>query len=216
MYAHLLVGNAGFASPVSVTPPSGWTLITASTLFAGNLSPDNFIVKGYVYRKVAGGSEPANYTWSHASASAEMFLKNWTGVDNTTPEDIALVENSSLAVGAGSGQTVTLGFGSSVTNGAQVCAFDTAWDAPGAGSYSGTTPTLTTDFTGSLAKTATGNLATAGAIGSRTRTNGNGSAGNDTGWYAAGYVIRPSSGAAAASMLPLNPMQQMLNQLLAR
>lgn len=216
MYCHLSVANATFASPVAVTPPAGWTLINAGTLFTGNAAPDNFILKLYVYRRVAGGAEGASYQWTHSAAGTEAFLESWQGVDNVTPEDLAVNENSSINQGLNQGKTVTIPSLTSVTNGAQLVSCDTNWDAAGAGSYSGTTPTLTTELTGSALKVATGNLATAGASGSRTRANGNGSTDSAVGWVSVTYFIRPSTGAAAASMLPLNPMQQMLNQLLAR
>jgi hypothetical protein len=65
---------------VTFTPPSGWTLLAAET--------SNANINYSVYYKVAGGSEPANYTWTPSiGAKGSIQLGAYIDVDNTTPID---------------------------------------------------------------------------------------------------------------------------------
>lgn len=71
-----LVTN-GSAGSAPSTVPSGWTLAASSsistTLWAG------------VYTLIAGGSEPANYTWSGFTDSCAGSMICVSGADTTTP-----------------------------------------------------------------------------------------------------------------------------------
>ncbi len=65
----------------SITVPSGWTLVRR----VNNSNNEGLAV----YRKVAGGSEPASYAWTFAqSRSLSGGIMAFTGVDNTTPIDV--------------------------------------------------------------------------------------------------------------------------------
>jgi RHS repeat-associated protein len=65
----------------TITPPSGWSLIRSD--------PNTTVMTQALYVKVAGGSEPANYTWTFgASASAAVGgILAYTGVDPLNPVD---------------------------------------------------------------------------------------------------------------------------------
>jgi hypothetical protein len=64
------------------TPPSGWTTIEISGVFAYS----------HVYWKVAGASEPSSYTWDEgASTSWAGVIFRLSGVDPTTQLDVATV-----------------------------------------------------------------------------------------------------------------------------
>jgi hypothetical protein len=60
----------------AITAPSGWV-----TLNAGNFS-SVFYWMGY---KVAGGSEPASYTWTNAASFIGVEISAYSGGDITTP-----------------------------------------------------------------------------------------------------------------------------------
>jgi hypothetical protein len=79
-------------SATVVTPPVGWTLVRQTdnaTAPTGSL---------YVYRRVAGGAEPASYTWTTTNlAYAAGGIQSFSGVDTTTPID---VENGAATASA--------------------------------------------------------------------------------------------------------------------
>jgi hypothetical protein len=67
----------------TTTPPTGW-----SQTSLGNVSRTGLVTQ--VWSHVAGGSEPANYTWSYVNNTipAQWELLSWTGVSNTSPIDV--------------------------------------------------------------------------------------------------------------------------------
>jgi hypothetical protein len=80
---HVLVAIvAAIGASVTFTPPSGWTLIGSET------TNTNINLSAYV--KVAGGSEPSNYTWT-PSIGVKGFatISAYDGVDTTNPIDSA-------------------------------------------------------------------------------------------------------------------------------
>jgi PKD-like domain len=71
----------------SITAPSGWILISSST----NWSPS------YVYYKVAGASEPANYTWTFGAGEfASGVITNFTGTFCNAPIGVRSVSVTSV------------------------------------------------------------------------------------------------------------------------
>ncbi len=75
----LLASVAARGGP-AITPPAGWTLV--------RLDPNGSTLRQAVYVHVAGGAEPATYTFTLASAqSASGGISAYTGVDPTTPID---------------------------------------------------------------------------------------------------------------------------------
>jgi hypothetical protein len=76
----LLAFVGAIGTSVTFTAPSGWTLLAAET--------SNTNINFSVYYKVAGGSEPANYTWTPSiGAKGGVLLEAHIDVDNTTPID---------------------------------------------------------------------------------------------------------------------------------
>ena len=64
-----IIGNSnGFAT---ITPPSGWTTLRV-------LSGDSFSISGHYY-KVAGGSEPSNYSWTGGTSYIGGVIHRVTG-----------------------------------------------------------------------------------------------------------------------------------------
>src|SRR5258708_40272881 len=64
----------------TITPPAGWIRVqqqnTSSSLATAT------------YEKVAGSSEPTNYTWSFSiSGEASGWIASYIGVNTTTPVD---------------------------------------------------------------------------------------------------------------------------------
>ena len=75
----LLASVAARGGP-AITPPAGWTLV--------RLDANGSTLRQAVYVHMAGGAEPATYTFTLASAqSATGGISAYTGVDTTTPID---------------------------------------------------------------------------------------------------------------------------------
>jgi hypothetical protein len=77
----LLAGISVRGNP-TITPPSGWTLVRSDT--------STTVLLQSVYRKVAGGSEPASYSWTFSEpiGSAVGGIAAYSGVATTTPVDV--------------------------------------------------------------------------------------------------------------------------------
>lgn len=77
------------ASTVTITPPSGWTLVRRMD------NADSTANSLAVYRLVAGASEPADYTWTFSPAAmAAGGIQTFSGVDTTTPIDVENGQNT--------------------------------------------------------------------------------------------------------------------------
>lgn len=79
----LLVAVVGIQDPSrTITPPSGWTLLARQ-----DTGPDSYDNYGAVYYKIAGGSEPSDYTWSWTGSSNNVKggISAYEGVDNSMP-----------------------------------------------------------------------------------------------------------------------------------
>lgn len=75
------------ARPVgaTITAPTGWVLVRSTSQSAG---PS---IKFATYYKVAGASEPANYTWTlggSANSGVVVGVGSFSGVDNTSPINV--------------------------------------------------------------------------------------------------------------------------------
>ena len=70
-------------STVTITPPSGWTAVRR--MDNANATANSLAV----YQKVAGASEPANYTWTiSAHSGAAGGIQAFAGVDTSAPVDV--------------------------------------------------------------------------------------------------------------------------------
>jgi RHS repeat-associated protein len=80
-------------SSASITPPSGWTLVSREDQ---NTGTTNSLA---VYRKVAGASEPADYTWTFStSTGAAGGIQSFSGVDTSNPIDVHDGQQTSLTM----------------------------------------------------------------------------------------------------------------------
>lgn len=67
-------------STVTITPPSGWTLVRRTDNTSSSLA---------VYSKLAGGSEPSSYIWDvTGSAGVAGGIQAFKGVDTANPIDV--------------------------------------------------------------------------------------------------------------------------------
>lgn len=67
-----LLTDVGLNSPApTITPPTGWALITGSNQGANSGAPDGFT--SFVYWKLAGNVEPATYTFSISGAASQLI-----------------------------------------------------------------------------------------------------------------------------------------------
>jgi hypothetical protein len=71
-----IVTNGG-----AVTTPAGWTAVYNETVLANP--------KGGLFIKVAAGTESGNLTVTTASTAGNAIMLRYTGVDTTTPQDVA-------------------------------------------------------------------------------------------------------------------------------
>lgn len=180
-----------------VTPPSGWTEITA-----GNIEVSNLVARTFI--KVAGGSEPSTYTFTLNNMDVGVIVIGaWSGCNTTTPQDAT----ATGASGTGTNRTAT-GVTTATANAVIVVGSAGHTQALSAG-FSGMTERLTwAPFTGSSVIFDQA-IAAPGATGNKAAT----SSADANGWTATLVALRPA-GAAAASFLP--PAQRMPLAILAR
>jgi hypothetical protein len=169
---------------IAITPPSGWDLISNAQYTT--------LMRQTMYIKVAGGSEPASYTWTISSSSyVDVHIIALTGVNTTTPQDATATTNSGTATTRSAlGLTI-------VTPGAWIVVASTGFDfaTPTPSGMTARTPYLFTEA-----------RATAGATGDRTAT-----ASADE-WTAIMVALRP----ALISLSPLPNGPRLSQSILAR
>ena len=97
MVAHVVVQTARIA----ITPPAGWNIVLRQDTSSA--------ISTATYVKVAGGSEPASYSWSFGTAGqASGGIGSYVGVNTTTPVDASHGQyNSSTSNVDNSGVTTT-------------------------------------------------------------------------------------------------------------
>ena len=80
----MIASVAVLPSAVTITPPSGWTSLNRVDQTAGNDSTQE------IFYRVAGGSEPASYTWTFSGGigGAAGGILSYSGVDTTSPIDV--------------------------------------------------------------------------------------------------------------------------------
>ena len=166
---HVLVAALVTFNGLTPSPPSGWTALAVAS--AGSYS------RMWVYYRVAGGSEPANYTWSFSGGSDQIAatMTAWANVDTTTPIDV-----SGFSSDTTNDTSAVIGGVTTVTPGAILLAFAGFNNDTAGGTFSGTPAAGMTEF----ADIATANwtwlhgayqtIGTAGATGTRTVTTSTG------------------------------------------
>ena len=80
----VLIASIGVRpNTTGITPPTGWTLVRR--VDNTNTSANSLAV----YRKTAGASEPADYTWTMSGAANSVGgIQAFSGVDTTSPIDV--------------------------------------------------------------------------------------------------------------------------------
>lgn len=95
LLAALFIGSDTNTSQPTITPPSGWTLLRTTVHgVIGFLS---------IYYLVAGGSEPANYTWSvtaTADTNPDMYgsMSAYVNVNPINPIDVDNGQDNNVSV----------------------------------------------------------------------------------------------------------------------
>ena len=176
------VADSGDRVPPTITPPTGWDAASGLPVAFGFLSDSNYGINYGVYTKIAS-SESGNYTFTHSAASTEAIIYNIGYVDSSTPLSPAPNVSYGGGVANSSGGTIidnTLGQTTTWTglttpndNSLLIATMHIWDDTTTTGTPSGTTPTFANRYVGSVITSADGVLATAGATGNPSCSNGN-------------------------------------------
>jgi hypothetical protein len=170
-------------SAPAVTPPSGFTEQTSPGSYT---DPGNNNAVWHVYTKLAGGSEPSSYNFTHAQGYSECILYAISGADSS----ISIVVGS---IHQGLGTTTNFDAITTTRNNAVVIAWGLEWDdATGATAASGSTPTFTTRFTGVSTAVSDGVWSGVGSTGAKTLTVTNSNSHN----FGVLIAVQPTSGSA--------------------
>ena len=74
----VLLASVALRSTTAITAPAGWTLV--------RVDPRATVFRQAIYVHVAGGAEPASYTWTFASARPAVgTIAAYSGVDSANP-----------------------------------------------------------------------------------------------------------------------------------
>lgn len=172
LLAILSVG-AGVSSAVAVTPPAGWTAAAGSPFFRVGAGP--YTISVQIFTKTAA-SESGSYAFTHASAGTEGIVYALSGANTTTPISPAVTTDTDDFPGINNGQTTDYVGLTTPVDGCLIVAAEAMWDdTTGMTALSGSTPTFTQRFAGTIFYVCDGVLATAGATGAKSHTNGNNS-----------------------------------------
>lgn len=168
--------------------PSGWSEITACRAEGGNAGAFQYAIQR-AYIKVAGGSEPASYTWTLSAAdTCNIGIACYSGVDNVTPQDTTGTGNSGTAA-----NRVATGV-TTVTDGAFIVVGSTGYANALTGGFGGMTNRVTWDTKSAIYDQT---ISPAGATGNKTAT----SAAETIIWLTALVALRPSGAAAATGFM---------------
>jgi hypothetical protein len=202
MVAYLVHGGASI--PTITAIPSGWTEYTTTTF--ATASGAGFNLKLRVWFRATDGSEGANFTWSHASASTVMAIVNYSGANTTAPIG-PVSQNNGMATGGNTSTylTVTPTAGACLTT----VGFDWADTTNNLVPPSGT-PTLTERYDSVVLYVATADNVPATATGSRTQTNNCTNGGANSAWFATQLSIDAGAAAAASAAKKLLIQRQAL------
>lgn len=178
LYAHLYTEGG---PPPTITPPSGWTELTGAEATNTLSTPDERINTYYLR---AGGSEPANYTWTFASCFRAGQISAYSGAlasgDPTDPESVNVGPSADTAPIA---TAITTSVDNTMVIYTHVC-FDTRTVTPPTG--------MTERVEFSLVYLADVAQATAGTTGDKTSTLSVGSI-----WIAALAALLPAVAATS-------------------
>lgn len=150
----------------SATPPAGWTLLDDFTFDAFSA-----YYRTYLYWKIAGGSEPSSYTWTHTTGLSSGLLVAYSGVNASTPFDVAYSRADKILDGPGDATAIAPSI-TTVTADTMLLTLRTSWDGNTVSPTSGWSERV--DSTVVYAQDRT--QAVAGATGTVSLASGNASA----------------------------------------
>jgi hypothetical protein len=104
LLAQVVVGGG---STITITPPSGWTLVVSVN--SGGTAAVDLIQS--VYRHTATASEPASYAWTFTSGKAAGAMLRYSGVDTDIPIDASATTFTSATGSNPSAPASTASFG---------------------------------------------------------------------------------------------------------
>lgn len=186
----LAVGGNGAPAP---TAPAGWAPIASDVLYTDG----GWNVHLSMWLKVYDGA--ASWTWTHSSSSTQAFVSAYSGVDNTTPIDVAATTAfSNTLAGPASATAASL---TTVTAGALGIIARGSWDGAAITAPTGWTERSDTPVLWVADRTFT----TAGATGSVSVPAGNTGGANYWGVIMgalrpAGVATPPGAGSASTSL----------------
>jgi hypothetical protein len=162
--------SQGNNTPVTINTPSGWTLEKTFPDLTDGLG---FDVRNYIYTKVAS-SEPADWTWTHASTNVEISILAIVGANTSAPISPALPAALNTT-GAGVNQIATATGITTTVDHSLVIFYTQDWadTANSLAPPTGTTPSFTERVdptTTTLQYLATGRKRVAGATGNYSHT----------------------------------------------
>ena len=168
LLAFLCAGDGNDQTAPTVTPPSGFTLLTGFPIQIDQ--PDPYATAMRVWWKLAS-SESGSYVFTHGAADSEGVMYAISGADSTP-----INPNATAATGVNTSGVCTATGLTTAVDGSLVIYACITWDFAGPSSPpTGTTPTFTERYdsgTG-IFYAADGVLATAGATGDKSVTTPN-------------------------------------------
>jgi hypothetical protein len=100
MIAQVVVRNLSTGA-ITLTPPSGWSLVRSDASSAGSQAQ-------FIYRRVAGSSEPANYTWTaNLTVAFAGGITDFYNVKMSAPVDTSNGQYNATASTGDTAQSVT-------------------------------------------------------------------------------------------------------------
>jgi hypothetical protein len=192
----------GATSPPTLTPPTGFSLLTGFPASTHDGAP--FTVAASAFVKIAS-SESGSYTITHTVASSQAYMAAYSAPNTSTPFSPNPTVNGVIN-STGNGTTTTMLSLTTATNNSVVMTISQDWGdtANNLTPPSGTTPTFTERADTPLLEVADGTLATAGATGNKTMTN-NSSLNNP--WQGFMFAMPPASGATFMAPKPFTKLQ---------
>ncbi len=187
--------TSGAACTTTITPPAGWTQVNSVTDQTGGGGTGGFGNRLFVYRRVATGTEPANYTWifggalAHAGAAGGII--SFSGVDTANP------------IVAEAGQTTA----SSTSHAAPSINTGTVTNTMLVSTHSANSSTLWTPPSGMTERVDAASLAVPNDAGISVEMNHQLFTGfGATGTRTAGWTAPPAADTGIAHMLALRPV----------
>ncbi len=101
LQGHVMLAGVNYWADLTLTAPSGWTLVRYQDLSAG-------AGRLAIYYKVATASEPSNYNWTTNFADYTLAtIASYSGVDNTNPIGVSGAQSNTSASTSATAPSIT-------------------------------------------------------------------------------------------------------------